>query len=184
MALDSGARRYSCQEFRDIIALGVPALPEILEKMSDKNDPYAIELEAAIISITRAYLPAEESRRIKSNADKIDAWMRWLRDSNQNIAANLSEHLEKMKQAKREGRSEDAFEAVKRITRLGTLALPHLFAGIAKGETDLIPVASELVMGAFPPTATPDQCGEWWKQNKIKWTVPISGNDSDAKQAR
>jgi hypothetical protein len=60
------------------------------------------------------------------------------------------------------------------IARLGIPALPLLIEKIEQGETDLIPLVSQLVDKELPEDATQQQCLEWWDNNKDKWTIAFA----------
>ncbi|HUT28528.1 MAG TPA: HEAT repeat domain-containing protein [Sedimentisphaerales bacterium] len=61
----------------------------------------------------------------------------------------------------------------KKMLKHGVATLPFMIEQVRQGETDLIPLISELVGGKIPVNATPQQCLEWWDNNKHKWTIPF-----------
>ncbi len=160
-----------------IIKLGPSALPEIMEKLP--SDPLLLQVVWAITKkrFTREILEISGSERAAYIQN-------WLRSADETTGSKFSEELERWKRSKREANSEQRSAAHGKIRDLGTLALPHLFEKIAKGEGDLISVASEITGGELPPTATVPQSAEWWRENRVRYTLPAAAKLPPAKSIR
>ena len=173
----SDTRMFSCQSFKDLVNLGLPVLPEVVAKLSED-----VLLAPAVYQISRKRFPDEVTRKLYTNEQVRRHYQTWWSTAEQDTATSFTEEFGKWKQAKLEGKHPEAKTRLEHVKDLGRLALPHLFGNIAKGETDLIPIASELVNGAFSPTATPAQCEQWWSQNKAKWSIHRAANGTPAKE--
>jgi hypothetical protein len=68
--------------------------------------------------------------------------------------------------------SKDAPDYYKRMRAMGIVVLPELANHIKAGETDLVPMMSDLT-GAVAKDATIRQVLEWWTANEKAWTVPM-----------
>lgn len=168
----AGPMRYA--GFKEIIRLGPAALPEIIEKLP--SDPLLME---AFYVISKKHLPEFKTLQ---GADRVAYLKTWWSTVEESTSAKFTEESGRLKQAKRDSRADQQSTARESIRRMGVVALPHLFTEIAKGETDLIPVASQLVGGELPPTATPAQCADWWQQNKTKWSIPPHTGQTKTKE--
>jgi len=62
----------------------------------------------------------------------------------------------------------------KKMLKHGVAALPFMIQKVRQGESDLIPLISELVDGRIPQDATQKQCLQWWDNNKDKWTIAFA----------
>ena len=55
--------------------------------------------------------------------------------------------------------------------KYGVANLPFMTEKVQKGNTDLVPLISELVDAKLPPDATQQECLNWWNKNKSSWTI-------------
>lgn len=65
------------------------------------------------------------------------------------------------KNRKNNGDNISADESYYKMVHLGKQALPYIILKIKDGESDLIPIVSEIT-GAIPKKATISECIEWW----------------------
>jgi len=61
----------------------------------------------------------------------------------------------------------------RRIATLGVAALPLIIKKIEQGETDLIPLVSELTDNQINENADVSDVLIWWQTNKNRWTIPF-----------
>lgn len=173
-----GTPQYSCDSFKALVNLGMEILPEVVAKLS--IDP---TLAPAVYQISKKEFPREDFRRLRTPEDAVRYYQTWWRTAEADTEASFTEEFGKRKDAKRQKLQSEEKARIDRVKGLGRLALPRIFAKIAEGETDLVPVASELVGGALPSTATPAQCAGWWQQNKTKWSVPPRAGQIKTKES-
>jgi hypothetical protein len=183
--------KYTNNEpFREIVALGIPALPYIIEKTMEesRNSPFLFSIFPAICYITKANLvivfkekDGELVKTIsgfpyvapKENEDSRAMWMRWWNEGRKEIPQYFEMTYNEWEGAKEEGKDDEAQKKYQQIRKMGIFALPYIMAKISKGDDELIPMVSELTDSAVRTDDKPEDCVEWWQQNKEKWYIPI-----------
>ncbi len=168
VSLRSDGVIYTLPAYKKIVALGFSALPEIMSKLPD--DPM---LARAIFDITKKRLTREEGRATIMHADRVAYLKAWWKNVEQDTSTRFAEHHQKLKAAKKRANEVEAIEQRQKIRDIGRTALPHIFDRIASGDVELIPIASELLDGALPNNASPQECAAWWNENRGKWTLPL-----------
>jgi hypothetical protein len=146
------------QPFRDIVALGVPALPFIMDEEREGR------------SVFMAYAAVEILKR--KNWKEGDLVWDWWRTGRLDVPKEFEAHFSTWQDAQARGDLEEAAAALTDLEGIGTLALPLFVEKAAAGKTDLIPAISRLTDGALEADATAQQVTAWWAKNKAKWTLP------------
>lgn len=163
----SNSTIYLLPAFKEITAMGFPALPEIIEKL-----PRNPMLTQAVFAITKTRVPREIAMEMEDHHKRVAYVKTWWVNADHDAAIRFTKHAAKFRNAKHSAQNQEMTDELKSIQAIGRTALPHLFTSIANGEVEMIPIASALMDGAFPPTATPEECAAWWQANKQKWTLP------------
>jgi len=169
----SDLSKFFClKEYRDIVDLGLPAIPAIVEL--NEKDPF---LSAAIKEITKLKLRVKFISCNKTYPDfpKIQIPLHAIRYWWSTIRPRARFHFDRFyaawKEAKRTG-AEDLPEKFKNVACLGVDVLPFLVEKISQGDTELTELISYLTDGEVRSAATPEECKSWWEENHAKWTIP------------
>lgn len=174
---------YDNEPFQKIVSLGTSALPVLFEKAAEDR-----RLIEAIQRITKWQYHVDRTGATPQTyawhvrefpglkgrhgpPDRLDAWRYWWKEGRFKTSERLADLRQKRSEEKRRGQSKEAAATLQEIMDLGIAALPYLTAH-SDAEPDFIPVISKLTNGELPPTATPDECKEWWKESKAKWILP------------
>ena len=171
------------QQFKEIVELGVPALPYIFEKM--KDDPI---LSVAVQQITKKKFhiirtgkdPNERRWSVEeypdiNNVEKIHwgkLWLRWWKEDAARTPQQFENLYQEWKKLKEEGKETEAKEKYQRMMDLGIFALPSIMTKIEQGNTEIISAISELTDGKVNKNAQKIDCLDWWNKNKQKWLIP------------
>jgi hypothetical protein len=158
------------QPFWDIVDLGAPALPLIIEKVraGDQTIVHALVLIAKVgINDEYGLTPGTPLTQ-----PYYKYWLQWWDEKRPNSAQLFKARFDAWKLARQQQRLADANAAYESMRDLGIFALPGLTEQIAQGESDLIPMVAVLTNNAIDKSATRAQVAEWWNKNKQKWTLP------------
>lgn len=158
---------YTLPAYKEIVAMGFPALSHVIDKMG--VDPMVAQ---AVFDITKKRPTREERRNLDHHDYKRDYLRRWWARADTEASERVAHHAGKFRNAKRNGMISEATSEYGELMAIGRTAYPHLFARIAEGDTELIPIVSDLTGGDILPTATPEECAAWWQANKQKWSLP------------
>ena len=174
-----------CQEYKDIVDLGVPALPHISDKMSANLDDF--DLGIAVLYITKKQFQRNEWPAGKF-ADSITAskmYLEWWETERFQTPQQFSERLRQWQEAKKLGDAKAAAEAFRAILYLGLPALPHLVDQMGQfpelvtafsvlvGEGNVATAAYAVRTGTYKTKfATPAECRRYWETNKAQYTLP------------
>ncbi|MFC1683203.1 hypothetical protein ACFL0G_03240 [Candidatus Zixiibacteriota bacterium] len=173
------------QPFREIIRMGIPILPVLIEKVETTPIQGRL-LHFALTDITKKKFHvrqeeidgqllwvADEFPDIppgRSHPDFNILWSRWWREQLHRTPEQFEDLYEKWKQPERPEITEENYT---RLVDLGIAALPLMVEKVATGEAGLIPAVSELTGQAIPPDAQPAQCLAWWKKEGDMWSIPL-----------
>ena len=146
--------------YEDILALGVPALPLIMEKVSDKGELKSIFMARAAGKILK--------RKNWNEGDRI--WI-WWENGRQDIPKEVDQYVAAWQEAKKRGDDKQAAEALKKLEGVGILGLPHIVNKLGSGKHDLIAVISHMAGGAVGADASEEQVKGWWMKDKAKWMM-------------
>lgn len=176
--------------FREIVALGIPAVPYLIREESKYPLSLPVSILFAVELITKAklhmVLKEENGRLIHTivgfpyfsfvSSDKEDIlrnWLRWWHGGRKEIPQYFDTLYVRWKELKDKGKKDEAEERYQQIRNMGIIVLPYLIEKIAGGDTSLIPTVFKLTDGAVKVDAKPEECIEWWNKNKEKWYIPI-----------
>lgn len=165
--------------YRDIIDLGMPVLPYLIEKIEEGCWP----LGDAVTIITKKRFeeyeqPEYHVRDSKSTAAAVAKW--WPKARKETPQKFDKLYLE-WKNLKNKGKQDEAKEKSLQIDGLGIAALPMIFEKIKLGDTDLVPIIVKLTRGKIKNDATAAEYLAWWNENKEDWLIPLPNKRPKAK---
>jgi hypothetical protein len=187
--MTSGSGRFmstmgtSTPQFQEIIELGVPALPYIFEKMKDDSVMFFVTekiIKKKFHPIRTGEDPNNRRWSVEefpgiNNVEKIHwdkLWLRWWKEDANKTPQQFESLYGDWKKLKEEAKETEAKEKYQRMTDLGIFALPSMMEKIKHGNTELIPMVSELTEGKVDKNAKKSDCLAWWQKNKQKWLMP------------
>jgi hypothetical protein len=180
-----GGQFVQNEPFREIIKMGIPILPLLIEKVETSPLEGRL-LHFALTDITKKKFHvnqeeidgqllwvAEEFPDIppgRSHPDTNLLWSRWWREQVHFTPEQFESLYEKWKNPERPEMAEKHYA---KLIDLGIAALPTMVQKVAAGDAGLVPAIAELTEEAIAPTAQPAQCLEWWEQERDKWSIPL-----------
>jgi hypothetical protein len=173
MESSSGPNLYD-EGMTDIIALGIPAVPIILETMhwyaNNEHDSQVFHLQYALNQIVKVNFQGYLFRYTRGLSSQYnDAWEKWYRNSDKYTKMEFELNIAAWQGFKHDENPELVKEVMRRITNIGVFVLPYLIKEIQNGKIDLIPIVSILTDGKVPSDATSEQCLTWWENNKERY---------------
>lgn len=184
-------RRQSADEafidnrsFNEIVALGISAIPYIVEKLeadinSNNRLIYAMQkITKKKFTLTRVGDNEWEIedfpgfKRELGNQGQARLWIEWYHSGRVQTPQRFSQLYTDWKNLKKQGKTNEANAKYQRICDLGIDALPLIMQQIEKGDKDLVPVVSYLTDNNVKPDTKPSDCLNWWNNNKDMWTLP------------
>ena len=170
---------FECDEFRNIVNMGLPVLPLIVEKIGGEEQG-ARWLGEAVRRITKVKFRAERREDGRGYVFEEfpglkpgeNVWLRWWKEGRRRTPQRFEKLCKEWKELRAQGKEEEAWEKYQRIRDLGIVALPCIMEKVEADEGWLIPALSYLTDNAVKPYAGPDECAAWWKQNRGNWTIP------------
>jgi len=178
MVQSRATSHFACPQFRQIVELGLPALPYIVEKIEQNDDRVlwkAFE-EIAKVRIRQQYDRGKNRVTFPDFPDvdprKESVYVRWWYEGRKRTAERFGELYSEWQALTHQGKKGEATERYERIRDLGIDALPLIMEKIKAGDAELIRAVSWLTDGRVPGAATPSECLAWWAANKHKWTLP------------
>ena len=180
---------YDNKPFRKLLALGVSAVPEIMEKCHD--DRRLLEALRRLTkweyhTIRTGKTPEtytwniEEFPQIKQKGgppDGLDVWRYWWESGRKETASRFNTAYGNWKTQREAGKEFEAQSERRRIFGLGIAALPAMMVKVEKGDADVIPLISELTDGATKADFKPAECLDWWAKNKQIWLLPTNNEN-------
>ncbi len=171
------------EPFQQIIRLGIPALPYLMERIEEAPIEGRL-LHHALMAITKKKFhvrqeeidgqllwTVEEFPDIapgKSHPDTNILWLRWWREKIQETPEEFERLYQEWKAQKEPDEAEGAY---RKLVDLGVVALPAMVKKVAGGEIALLPAISKLSEGAIPEDAERTECLAWWELEEEKWTI-------------
>ena len=165
----SGPGLMTCEEAQALIGMGPKAVPLMMQKLDEREDPYGAILWVAVRDITKKQFSKDELFKLNPR----DLWGKWWQDAHETTPKQFVDLW-------REWRTLEQQQAslLKQARDLGILVIPSIIERLKQGETELIPLLSELTDGEVKPEWLPDQCLEWWDRSKDAWNVPHPSDDN------
>jgi len=151
--------------FEEIVKLGIPGLPHIINKMEIDST-----LWIAVRKITKKWFTEDELEKVGGNISIL--YLFWWNEGRKQTPQQFEQLYSEWKSLKNEGEEEEARKKYQRIKDLGITTLPYVMEKVEQGEIELIPIVSYLTDDAVKKDLTPSECVEWWNKNKDKWILP------------
>jgi hypothetical protein len=170
----SSGTNYYNEGMPDIIALGLPVVPIILETMhwyaENETDSYVFHLQYALHQITKVNFNSSLQGNVRGLSKKYNTdWEMWYRNSEKYTKNEFEINMAAWRGSKHEESSDLRKEVIQRITNIGILVLPYLIKEIQNGEIELIPIVSTLSNGEVVFNVTVEQCTLWWEKNQKRF---------------
>jgi len=176
---------YDNEPYKEIVKLGVPAIPYIIEKQQEDR-----MLGYALYQITKwkyhikrkGEKPSEfvwtveefpDIRQKDGPPDSRRLWLRWWKEGRKLTEQRFEKLHREWQELKKQEKDEQAKKKYQRIIDLGIAALPSITQKIEQGDTDLIPVVSELTDNKVKNNAKKTEYLDCWKKNKENWLIPF-----------
>lgn len=170
------------QSFEDIVALGVPALPYLVEKIEENPEDFHLEWAVRRISKKRFEKAEWPDGRVGDSISAAKMCVEWWKRGRHDSGEEFHQLSGRWKQLRSEGEREKAQETYEMLINLGIAVLPYLAANV-ENEPELTPAILRLTGDQLPPNATPAQCKQWWEKNRFKWELPKTSDDSQRGQS-
>ena len=183
--------RFECQEFKEIVQLGIPAIPFIIRKI--EKDLKGQFLWKAIEEISKT--------KIEGKYDKIqnkvifpdypdlkegeNIWLYWYYEGYKLTPELYDKYYSLYKETKSKKDPESQKKAIyyyRRIRKLGIQIIPLIIETAKKGDDDLLQllpyltnnnISKEKLSKIKSREERIKYCEEWWKENKEDWTIPF-----------
>jgi hypothetical protein len=182
--LSQAGPRFTCNEFKEIVNLGLPALPYIARKMEyDSNRGLlwkAIEVIAKV-KIIGEY-DRETNKTVFPQFPELkpgeDPMLYWWREGHKLTPSQFNELYSNWRQMK-ESDNEEAGKIYQKMINLGLPVIPLMIEKLENGDNDLLPAISVLTDGEISEDASPTECIQQWNNNKEKWTIKFNESESN-----
>jgi len=177
----SGFEQFDCDGMRKIIALGLPAVPIILEAMhNDKEGKGEFHLQYALKKITKVHFGNDiVGEKYSMSRYLSPSWEMWYRHSDRYTKTEFKVLLAARRGFDHQEHLDLLEEVDQRITNIGVFVLPYLIDEISKGESGLIPIVSKLSDEEISVDASADDCKYWWEKNKERFAKPYNQGHFD-----
>jgi len=161
------------EHMTEIVKMGVPALPLIIEKMEKHEYEWDFQLKFAFSLITRKTFEKEDWPEGKPGgahtkaAMYIDWWHNGLKDTEN----SFNRHYQEWKKYQEEKNFEEAEKKLRNIKNLGIAAIPFMIEKIKEGDLEFIKKISDHTNESLNENASRDECIAWWNENRDKYTI-------------
>jgi len=156
-----------CREYKELIAMGFPALPYALDKMS-AGDFY---MKSVVSDISQKWFPRTEYPRGYWRGDKgvCQLYPEWWSAERFLTPQQFEKIFRQWQEAEKSGDAKAAREELRAIQSLGLPVLPHLMDKLEAYPGWAVEMFSVLV---GRKSAAPAECRRFWEQNKAQYTLP------------
>jgi hypothetical protein len=179
--LDDTKTHINSSPFKNLVALGVPAVPFVIKRL--ETNPDAIWLNKVLEKILKI-------RRFESTYDKekkqfvfnkdlnvsdgVNIWVRWWKVDKYNTKERFDKIYKEYEQV-RSLRSHKTYrEKYEKVTDEGIPILSKLIKKIRRGEDTLIPMVAVLTNGEVKILTSVKKTLEWWdEKGKEIWADPL-----------
>lgn len=168
----SSAPEYN-EHLYEMIKMGAPVLPFIIEKMEKHEFGLDFLLESAFHLISRKNLEREDWPEGKlgdahtAAAMYIDWWHNGLKETER----SFDRYYQEWKGYLAEKNPEEAEKKLKNIKNLGIAAMPFMINKIEKGDLEFIKIISDHTNESLSADTSKDECISWWNENHEKYTI-------------
>jgi len=165
------------KELYDLIELGRPALPYLIEKLENKPDEDFM-LVYPVLVLTQKLLTMEELEQLikiyGSPDSKVSAraYAKWWKTGRLRSSERFSKYYHAWKRAKQRGDKSTADENFMDIRRLGLDVLPQVMDKIRQGDEGLIPIVSIWTSYQLKEGASLKECLAWWEAHGQEYLLP------------
>ena len=174
--MSEATTQYTCPQFKEIVKLGLPALPFIVQKIEEANDQY-LWMAIDKIAKVKIYAKYDEVKKETVFPDfpnvKENVYVYWWKEGHKSTQSFLEQRYAEWKELKKQQKEKEASAEYKRILDLGIAALPYMVEKVKKGDTELIEAISELTNDQLKKDADKEDVEKWWNQNKGSWIIPF-----------
>ncbi len=199
IGLSSSIKPYIDNDpYREMVQLGIPVLPYMIEKI--ENDPYGggrflcalapPNMAVALPTITKKKFhirkteqpPSEFRWTVEEFPDMRDMsippvryklWLRWWKEGHKQTPQCFENLYKEWQELKKQKKDKDAKAKYQQMLDLGIAALPYMTEKVEQGDTELIPAISVLTDGKVKKDTKQSECLDWWKKNREKWLIPF-----------
>ncbi len=162
---------HACNKpFGAIVKLGVNVLPHIFGKMESYSEDSILEI--AVLRITGKRFEKPELSDLGGSEMFAKLYIRWWEEGHKQTRQKFEETYRELRKQKSRD-SKGAKDRCRRIRNLGIQAIPYAIKKIRGGDTEMVPLLSELTGGETEKAASASECVSWWNSNKEKWTIPF-----------
>ena len=190
------------KEFRALYALGVPAVPLMIDKMQQSPDE-AYPLANAVERITQKVFAANEYPvgKVGDLHEEAKLYLAWWATGRKDVRAKFDKFYADLKAAKKDGDNvismdETIYDNVNKkvtiqrnsltpfgeaytgIENLGVDVLPIIFEKVQANDYDLLTIFSDLTGGKGHFNGKVEKRAmdlvNWWGKNKDKWLLPAA----------
>ncbi len=175
---------FTCSEFKEIIDLGLPALPYIAKKMEQDSTEGLLWKAIEVIAKFKIYreYDKENNKTVFPDFPELkpgdNIYLYWWQQGYKQTPDMFDELYSKWKQLK-PANNEESEKIYQRMINLGIPVVPHMISKLEDGESDFVAAISQLTDGEIKNDASPKECKRWWNNSKEKWTIKF--DDSEAK---
>jgi len=170
--------RLPSDSFMEIVKLGPPVVPFIIEKMEKNPDDY--HFNYAIMLITMKGIERSEIPNFKKIRDNVDLtnketaklYVKWWKSERKNDPEKFRKYYKEWKKIDKTNIDKNHNDIYLKMKRLGISVLPNIIEEIKKGDTSLISLVSSNTRKSVKEDATIGEVVAWWEANKEDWTLP------------
>ncbi len=165
-------------EFDEIVNLGLPALPYVIEKMD--NNPEDFHLGQAVRRISKRRFERADwpKGKLAGSRTKARMYLEWWKVGRHKTGERFERLYGEWKRLKSAGKTQEAQLKFKSIVFLGIPVLPHVIDKLEE-EPDLIDAAAQLTDGQVDKRWSPQQAKVWWENHRSAWEIRAETKDRE-----
>ena len=172
---NSVASRFShTKPYRDIIKLGIPAVPYIIKKMEENAIDYFLVHAVQLITKKRFGKSKWPKDRLGDSITKAKMYINWWRNERKKTPEQFEKLFKAWQTYKRNKKGKEAKRVFKQMKNLGIIAIPFIIEKIKQDELEFINMVSELTDGDIPENSNKEKCIKSWGKYKRKWMISIN----------
>ena len=164
---------FTCNEFKEIVKLGLPALPYIAKKLEQDHLLWKAIEDIAKVKIRGIY-DKKTSEVVFPDFPEVkqgeDHYLYWWKEGHKLTKIKFDELYSKWKKAK-EINDVDSEKYYQSMINLGLPVIPFMISKINDGDIEFVAAISQLTDGELKNDTSPLACRDWWNNNKERWTI-------------
>jgi hypothetical protein len=155
--------------YYEMIKLGIPALPYMIEKMEKGR----FHLGFAVWRITKKDFERSEwpEGKVRGSITRSKMYVYWFHTGRKQTPQRFEKLYNQWKNLKRQNKTEEAEKIYQKMKNLGVDVLPFMIEKFSKGDLELREAISYLTDESFTTKITPEQSLKWWWNNREKYTI-------------